>query len=155
MYVGKEVDNFGAVKRNLEQNGCSAGLDTFNITPDGKLIPCCAFHLELGNLHTERVKEILNHSDILKWWRDLKLKSFEECGRKDYCDFCNLCPGNNYSEHGTPIKCSENNMYIAKARYNLMQKKMQGINPLGEKELNERLSDFPEYKREKLKREMK
>lgn len=154
MYVGKEVDNFGAIKRNLEQNGCSAGLDSFNITPDGKLIPCCAFHLELGNLHTESVKEILNHSDKLKWWRDLKLKSFEECGRKEYCDFCNLCPGNNYSEHGTPIKCSENNVYMAKVRYNLMLKMKQGNSPLGGKELGEKLADFPEYKRERLKREI-
>lgn len=154
MYVGIEVDNYGAIKRNLEQNGCSAGLESFNVTPDGKLVPCCAFHLELGNLHTESVREIINHSDKLKWWRDLKLLSFDECGTKEYCAFCNLCPGNNYSEHGTPIKCSENNMFMAKARYNLMLKKKQGINPLGEKKLNERLSDFPEYKREKLKREI-
>lgn len=154
MYVGKEVDNYGAIKRNLEQNGCSAGLDTFNITPDGKLIPCCAFHLELGNLHTESVKEVLIYSEKLKWWRDLKLKSFEECGRKEYCDFCNLCPGNNYSEHGTPIKCSENNVYMAKVRYNLMLKMKQGNSPLGGKDLDEKLADFPEYKRERFKREL-
>ena len=66
MYVGEEMDKFGAFKRNKEQNGCSAGLDQFDITPDGKLIPCCAFHLELGNLHTESVKKILNQIEKLK-----------------------------------------------------------------------------------------
>ena len=43
---------------------------------------------------------------------------------------------------------------MAKVRYNLMLKMKQGNSPLGGKELDEKLADFPEYKRERLKREV-
>lgn len=155
MYVGKEVDNYGGVKRNKEQRGCSAGQDTFNVTPDGKFTPCCAFHLELGDLHLESVKSIVKNSGKLKKWRSLKLSDFYDCGNIDYCLFCNLCPGNNYSEHGTPRKCSENNRFIAKVRYELMKKKKQGYDPLNGKNLLEKIEQMPDYICTDLNREMK
>lgn len=107
MYVGEDANNYGEIKRQESQDGCSAGHDSFTVTPDGKLIPCCAFHLEFGNLHQHSLKEILDTSQTLKWWYSLKLSAYKECGKKEYCGFCNLCPGNNYSEHGTPLLCSD------------------------------------------------
>lgn len=155
MYVGKEVDNYGGIIRSEKQIGCSAGIDSFNITPDGKLVPCCAFHLDLGDLHKEKVKDIIDNSEKLKWWRNLPLSEYEDCGKKEYCSFCNLCPGNNFSEFGTPVKCSENNEFIAKARYNLMLKKKSGIDPLAGMSIQEKLLRLPDYKGEKIKRELK
>lgn len=155
MYVGKEVENYGRIKRSEKQIGCSAGIDSFNITPDGKLVPCCAFHLDLGDLHKEKVRDIINNSEKLKWWRNLPLSEYEDCGKEEYCAFCNLCPGNNFSEYGTPVKCSENNKFMAKARYNLMLKKKNGIDPLEGMSIQEKLLQLPDYKVKKIKRELK
>jgi hypothetical protein len=57
-------------------------------------------------------------------------------------------------EHGTPLKASENNCYIAKARYQLAQKMMKGYDPLNGKSLKERLAELPDYVPIKIKREM-
>lgn len=130
LYVGEEAPNYGGQEKILSNNACGAGVNTFCITPDGLLIPCCAFHMSFGNLKTQSLSEILHDSEKLKWWQSLSLHDYEECGKLDYCAYCNLCPGNNYSEHGTPLKAGENNCYMAKVRYQLAQRMMNGYDPL-------------------------
>lgn len=122
LYVGPDVLDIIGQPKSIEANACKAGRNTFNITPEGNLIPCCSFHLVLGNLKKQTIKEILDKNEILDWWLNLKLKSYEVCGRYDYCAFCNLCPGMNYAEHGTPLKPAENSCFLAKIRYNLYNK---------------------------------
>ena len=122
LYVGKDVLNIIGQPKSLISNACKAGRNTFNITPEGYLIPCCSFHLRLGNLKDHSVKEILTNNNLLNWWLNLKLEEYEDCGKKEYCSFCNLCPGMNYAEHGTPLKPAENSCYLAKIRYNLVNK---------------------------------
>ncbi len=143
LYVGKEAINYGGQPRLPDRNACGAGYNSFCITPDGDLIPCCAFHLKFGNLKEQSVDEIINESGKLKWWNSLTLRQYEECGKHDYCDYCNLCAGNNQSEHGTPLKASENNCYIAKIRHDMAHKMMNGYDPLQGKTIDERLNDFP------------
>lgn len=70
----------------------------------------------------QSISNILKNSVELKYWKSLTLTDYEECGRHDYCAYCNLCPGNNYIENGTPLKASEVNCYIAKIRHELAQK---------------------------------
>lgn len=155
LYVGKEKENWGSRAKNLTRNTCGAGYQTFCISPEGLLMPCCAFHTSFGNLSEKSVKEILKESKELKWWRNLTLEQYEECGRHDYCDFCNLCPGNNFSEFGTPLKAAENNCYMAKCRYNLAQKmEKEDYDPLKGKALNEALQTIEEVKDIDLKREL-
>ena len=84
----------------------------------------------------------------------LSLNDYEECGRFDYCDYCNLCPGNNFIEHGTPLKGSETNCDVAKARYELAQKMMKGYDSLNGKTLRERLLELADYEPIAIKREM-
>ena len=153
MYVNSQLPNYGGVVRKNDVNGCAAGNDTFNITPDGVLTPCCAFHLDLGNLHKQSVRDILFNSKTLRWWRNLTLKAYEECGSHEYCAFCNLCPGNNFSEHGTPIKCSENNVYMAKVRYDLANKLKNGEHPLNSEELHKAIDELPTPPKGILQRE--
>lgn len=126
MYVGKDIESYGETKVNLERNACQAGYHTFCVTPDGNLIPCCAFHLSFGNLQSQSVHDIISDNELLKWWQSLRVKDYEECGKKEYCGFCNLCAGVNHSEHGTPIKAAENNCYVAKIRYELARKMENG-----------------------------
>ena len=152
LYVGKEAPNFGGQSRNMNVNGCGAAYNTFCVSPEGNILPCCSFHAPFGNLRENRLKEILL-SDKLEWWRHLTLNEYVECGKHEYCDYCNLCPGHNHSEHGTPLKPAENNCYIAKIRYELARKMMSGYDPLAGLSLKEMLETLPDYKGIALQRE--
>lgn len=119
LYVGKEGTMRTIIPRGSNANLCKAGKNTFNVTPDGKLIPCCRLHLELGDLKITPLADILSHSSVLNDWLKLTIKDYEECGKHDYCDFCNVCPGLNYSEHGNALKAAENACFLAKIRYKM------------------------------------
>ena len=154
LYVGKEAPNYGGQSKQMDQNTCGAGKNSLCITPEGNVIPCCAFHTSFGNLKENSISNILNNSKELSYWRGLTLNDYEECGRYDHCAYCNLCPGNNFIEHGTPLKASEVNCFMAKTRYELAQKMMQGNDPLNGKTLRERLSELPDYIPIKIQREI-
>ncbi|MDR1594151.1 MAG: radical SAM protein [Prevotellaceae bacterium] len=141
LYVGKEAPNFGGQAKAMDKNPCGAGENSFCITPDGSLQPCAAFPLSFGCLKEKSMVEIFKNKN-LHWWLNLKLRDYENCGRLEYCAYCNLCPGNNFIAHGTPTKPSENNCSIAKMRYELAQKMMQGYEPLENKTLAENLSEL-------------
>jgi len=153
LYVGKEAPNFGGQKKMMSENPCGAGDNSLCITPEGNVIPCCAFHALFGNVKKQSISEILECKE-LAYWRMLTLNQYEECGRYDYCDYCNLCPGNNYIEHGTPLKAAEVNCYLAKNRYELAQKMKNGYDPLNGKTIQERLNELEDYKSIEIKREM-
>lgn len=154
LYVGKEAPNYGGQQKLMGQNPCGAGYNSLCITPEGNVIPCCAFHTLFGSSKEQSIKEIITESKELAYWRGLTLNDYEECGRHDYCAYCNLCPGNNFIEHGTPLKASDVNCYVAKVRHELAQKMMQGYDPLDGKTLRERLAELPDYAPVAIKREM-
>ena len=154
LYIGKEAPNYGGQPKQMNQNPCGAGKNSLCITPEGNVIPCCAFHALFGNVKETRIRDIIDNSIELSYWQALSLNDYEDCGRYDYCAYCNLCPGNNFIEHGTPIKASEVNCFIAKTRHELAQKMTRGYDPLNEKSLRECLAELPDYIPMKLKREM-
>ena len=153
MYVGKEAPNYGGQERPTDENPCGAGENSLCITPEGSVIPCCAFHTPLGSVRERRIADILKDSPSLAYWRALTLNDYEECGRHGYCAYCNLCPGNNFTEHGTPLKAAEVNCFVAKVRHDLARRMMQGYDPLQGKPLRERLAELPDYVPVKIKRE--
>ena len=144
LYVGPEAPNFGGQKRDLNQCSCGAGETGFCLTPDGNLRACVAFSLNLGNLKKQTAYEILTGSLELKCWRNSVVGDYTECGRYDYCDYCNLCAGVNYTEHGDFRKPAETNCYMAKCRYNLAQKLMKNPNqPMTREQLIDALQKLP------------
>lgn len=145
-YVGPEAPNFGGQPRPLDINGCGAGHTTFCITPDGNFQPCCAFPMPFGNLKKQSIREILLTSQVLREWRSATLQQYEECGKRDYCAYCNLCAGNNYVEHHDFRKPSENNCTMAKVRYNMAHQMMQGFDPLQGKDFVIALQALPKAK---------
>ena len=153
MYVGKEAPNYGGQEKPMSENPCGAGENSLCITPEGNVIPCCAFHTLFGNLKEQTILDIINDSQERKYWLGLSLNDYEDCGRHDYCAYCNLCPGNNFIEHGTPLKAGEVNCSMAKARYDLAQKMMSGYDPLKEKTLRDCLEELPDFVPIKLQRE--
>ena len=145
-YVGPEAPDFGGQPKPMVVNGCGAGGTTFCITPDGNLQPCCAFPMPFGNLKNQSVKEILTESQTLIDWRSVILQQYDDCGKHDYCAYCNLCAGNNYVEHGDYRKASENNCTMAKIRYNMAHRMMQGYDPLKGQDFVTALQALPKAK---------
>jgi radical SAM protein with 4Fe4S-binding SPASM domain len=139
LYVGKEAPNFGGQPKFMDRTPCGAGENSFCITPKGNVQVCVAFPQALGNLKTQTIQEILTDNAALNHWRNTPLSDYEECGKQDYCAYCNLCAGINYNTHGTHLKAAENNCSIAKVRYNLAQKMMLGYEPLKNGNLKESL----------------
>ena len=129
LYVGKEAPNFGGQPRQVSENACGAGYNSFS------------------------VRNILSHSEKLKWWNSQTLEQYEECGKHDYCAYCNLCAGANFSEFRTPLKAGENNCYLAKIRFGLAHKLMHGHDPLAGKSIQERLQELPEHQPTHLRQE--
>lgn len=142
LYIGKEAPSFGGQKRNMNKNVCGAGESSFCITPEGNVQPCCAFPTSFGNVKEESLSSILANNNNLYHWRGFTLKDYEKCGKEDYCDYCNLCPGNNFIANQTPLKASDNNCFIAKTRYNLAQKIKKGYDPLKDTALEEKLQSL-------------
>ena len=153
LYVGAEAPNYGGQPKLMSDNACGAGYNTFCITPEGNLIPCCSFHAVFGNLKHDTFKQICQNSEDLHLWQSLTLSEYQDCGKHEYCDYCNLCAGNNYSENGNPTIAAENNCYIAKVRCELAAKMRKGYDPLHGKSIFEALNELQDYAKEKIKRE--
>lgn len=107
--------------RDFSQNACIGGVKSCTLTPEGDIIPCPAFHLIFGNVRNSSILEIRN-SKKMKEWEKVTLKEYEKCGRHKYCAFCSICPGDNYSDTGSPLKASDNKCFMAKQRYTYAEK---------------------------------
>ena len=143
MYVGPEAPNYGGQSRQMDKVPCGAGVTSFCITPEGNILPCCAFPLVLGNINVNSIKETLVNNCVLRKWRHSTLKEYEECGQYDYCDYCSLCPGQAQSQYGNFRKSSENCCYMAKVRHQLAHKMMEGYDPLNGEEFESALQRLP------------
>lgn len=143
LYVGPEALNFGGQKRDLSLCSCGAGGTGFCMSPNGDLRGCTAFTQVYGNLTKQSVEEILTGSAVLKEWRSAIVADFTECGKHDYCDYCNLCAGLNYSEHGDFRKPAESNCYTAKCRFYLAHELMKECVPLTREQLIQKLQALP------------
>lgn len=155
-YVSQEIIERIEGSRFFMRDGapCGAITNTYCINPNGDLTPCITFHHVLGNLSNNGFREIIDNSDYVQNWEHIKSSQYEDCYTHDYCDFCIFCPGNNYSEHGNPLKAGENNCFVAKTRYSLAMKMKNGIDILHGKTTEEYLKDI-EVESHKLKKEFK
>jgi len=143
LYVGKEAPNYGGQKRDLSLFSCGAGGTGFCMSPNGDLRACTSFLQVYGNLTAQSINEILSNSEPLKEWRKSIVADYTECGRHDYCDYCNLCAGLNYTEHGDYHIPAESNCYMAKCRYNLAHRLMEHDEEMARKEFIEALQKLP------------
>ena len=144
LYVGKEAPNYGGMKKNMTKKACGAADMGFCVTPNGTLHPCCAFPMDLGNIKNGVID--IFQSEELKQWRKASLQEYTECGRFEYCDYCNLCSGNNYIEHNDFRKPAETNCYMAKVRYNLAQKLKNNYTEYTREEFVAALQQLPKAK---------
>ena len=128
----------------MTKKACGAADMGFCVTPNGTLHPCCAFPMDLGNIKNGVID--IFQSEELKQWRKASLQEYTECGRFEYCDYCNLCSGNNYIEHNDFRKPAETNCYMAKVRYNLAQKLKNNYTEYTREEFVAALQQLPKAK---------
>lgn len=145
LYVGLENENYGAIKRTASDKTCHAGETAFCITPNGNVQLCVAFPLILGNVKEQNIKDIITDNILLTKWQKTTLKDFEDCGKKEYCQYCVICAGCNFVANGTYLKACRNNCFIAQCRYQLAEKLKKGFDPLMGKDVIECLSKFDNY----------
>ena len=146
LYVGKEAPNYGGQKRDLSLCSCGSGKTSFCMSPNGDLRACPAFTMVYGNLCGRTIVDVLTNSKTLAEWRAAVVADYTECGKYDYCDYCNLCAGVNYTEHGDFRKPAETNCFMAKCRYNLAHKLMEHDAPMNREEFVAALQQLPKAK---------
>ena len=99
--------------------------------------------MRLETLKKKSITEVLAENKVLKNWQNTTLKDFEECGKHDYCDYCNLCAGQAQSQYGDYKKPAENCCYMAKVRHDLAKKMIKGYDPLNGEEFESVLKKLP------------
>lgn len=144
LYVGKEAPNYGGQPRKMNINACGAAGTGFCIAPNGNIRPCCAFPMDFGNI--KNGVSTIWQSPELQQWRNVTLQEYTECGRYDFCAYCNLCPGNNFVEHGDYRKPAETNCYMAKVRFNLANQFKQNYIEYTREQFVETLQQLPKAK---------
>ena len=143
MYVGPEAPNYGGQPRLMDKAPCGAGVSSFCITPEGNIQPCCAHPLIFGNLKKQSVRSAVAENSVINTWKNATLNDYEECGQHDFCAYCNLCPGQAQSQYGDYRKAAENCCFMAKVRYRLAHKMMEGYDPLNGEEFASALQRLP------------
>lgn len=143
MYVGPEAPNYGGQPRTMDANACGAGTFSYCISPDGNLQPCCSFPMPFGNFKEKSLNDIILNNELLTAWQKDTLQNYEDCGKHEYCDYCNLCAGQNYVEHNDYRKAAENCCYMAKVRHRLAHRMMEGYDPLNGEEFESALQRLP------------
>ena len=143
-HVGKDLEEFGALNRNQKDVACLAGMNNICITPDGNVIPCVCFHSPIGNVQSHSLKEILTNNPMLKKLSEMTYEKYPFCGKEEYCKYCMLCPGLNFSKHGKIEVPAEDNCYFAKIRHQLVKEIREGKDPLKGITIEEALSHLEE-----------
>lgn len=94
---------------------------------------------------------LMSKNKELERWRRCTLEDYTECLKHDYCEYCAICSGQGYIQHGDFLKPSESSCFMAKARYSLAQKLLSGEDPLNGRTVYEAIKKLPQYSYE-LKR---
>ncbi|MCF8001621.1 MAG: radical SAM protein [Halanaerobiales bacterium] len=116
---------------------CGAGHDLLCIGPQGGVYPCASFPFSVGNIKTTSLKSIWQDSlygknkndSVLAQWQRVKLENFIECGKYDYCSYCDqICPAEAFLEKGNYLEKVSYNCKQAKARMEADKLLKNGLN---------------------------
>ena len=147
-----DLDKYKNRKCDLDRNTCMIGVDDFSITPSGNIQPCVAFPLVFGNLKEKTWNQIMNDNETLKEWLHCTMREYDKCGTYAYCSCCKPCAGLNYIEHSDFRKAAETCCYMAKIRYELLERLSKGDDLLDGKSIDEAVESLKVGNIENLER---
>jgi radical SAM protein with 4Fe4S-binding SPASM domain len=146
IFVGDASNNYSEKKRKGDEIFCSAGQNMVSISPDGKIYPCVALPLEVGNIRSDDLSQVWatssvgqrkgryseesilkKDSDPLSKWQKARVSDYVECGTHNRCSWCHKCPGMGMNETGNPLAASKVQCQIANARMVGAQKLKSGM----------------------------
>lgn len=89
------------VGRDINGPVCMAGQNALSVNPFGKVFPCNAFHLEVGDSRVDSISDIWEKSEKLSEVRSIRLVDISpSCKKCDCVDACSCCLGAAYTENG-------------------------------------------------------
>jgi radical SAM protein with 4Fe4S-binding SPASM domain len=103
---------------------CSAGLNTFSISPYGDVYPCPGFEESGGNLTKHSLSEI-QHSPIFSNIRSVTLSDLRECKGCELIPHCARCPALAWMETGDLLGPSGANCLLARVIKNIIDDKRE------------------------------
>jgi radical SAM protein with 4Fe4S-binding SPASM domain len=110
---------------------CHIGKDKICIGANGNIFPCPGWQaMVLGNIFTDKILDVWNTSEKLKWLRGIKRKDFSNCLNCKNIDYCSMCIGRNFNENnGDLYKMSEQYCKVAELNRILVEQlsKQDGI----------------------------
>lgn len=106
---------------------CQAGRTDITINFQGKVYPCVAFPWEVGDLKKENLKEIIQNSRQLAFFRSLKKTEIKECAQCEHSFLCARCPGLAYLEKGNLLGISPENCRQTKIISEVLNEKEKSL----------------------------
>lgn len=98
-----------------KQPVCGVGVNNLCMTADGNFYPCAGWQgYVLGNAYQQRLKDIWENSERLKYLRTVTNASFPECMICGALDYCSICLVRNFNESGgNMFKINDNFCQVA------------------------------------------
>lgn len=133
LYIGTDFSLFDYEKIKNE-SPCLGGITGLCVNPNGEVTICVSMPLSVGNLNSTSLKEIwqsameADSDSKLYQWQRVRISDCTECYKKDYCAFCNYCPGMGYLENGylkhSDVLCTQ--AKVKMKAYHYLKEKSQG-----------------------------
>jgi len=101
---------------------CGAGINFFNINPEGIVSPCLQLRIPCGNIIKDDFEKIWNGKEMMNIRRILRNLN-QKCSGCSYSDFCHYCIGINLLENESFQNPSKYSCLLAKVRSNLYNNK--------------------------------
>ena len=97
---GKQLKNNGYRRAVNDGYICASGRNILSISPNGDVFPCNCMPLKLGNIKKDTIEDIWANSEVLHAWQAVTLSFFDECGMREECSYCRICPAESILETG-------------------------------------------------------
>jgi radical SAM protein with 4Fe4S-binding SPASM domain len=108
---------------------CGAGTSFLCMKADGRLFPCAGWQsFVVGNAKEQKVKDIWEKSEELKYLRGITIESFPKCIDCENRIYCSLCFVRNYNENqGDMLKISEHFCNVASINQEIISQYLENI----------------------------
>ena len=121
------------MKKRMNPNDyiCSVCQSSICISENGKVYPCAGWQeYVVGNINEEKLSDIWNNSERIKYLRNLRRRDFRQCVNCSEKEFCTMCMVRNANEHpqGDPLEVNKFFCKVAKLNKDIYEIKLREMN---------------------------